>query len=51
MSPYYTQLSTHACELMPPVDINKLTMANISDFMKAEYDPKRLSPVQTLKNP
>ena len=37
----YRQLSTLASQLLPPVDINKLTMAKISDFMKAEYDPKR----------
>ena len=37
----YRQLSTSASQMTPPVDINKLTMVQISKFMSEQYDPKR----------
>ena len=37
----YRQLSTLAAQLNPPKDINNLTMDEIVDFMKAQFDPKR----------
>ena len=37
----YRQLSTLATQLNPPKDINNLTMDEIVDFMKDQFDPKR----------
>ena len=37
----YRQLSTTAAQLTPPKDINNLTMDEIVNFMKEQFDPKR----------
>ena len=37
----YRQLSTTALQLTPPKDINNLTMDEIVEFMKEQFDPKR----------
>ena len=36
----YKQLANLATQLTPPKDINKLTMSEIVNFMKEQFDPK-----------
>ena len=40
-STMYKQLSNLAAQENPPKDINKLTMKEIVDYMKEQFDPKR----------
>ena len=40
-SAIYKQLSNLAAQETPPKDINKLSMQEITDYMKEQFDPKR----------